>query len=334
MQAFREAAEDYIAARMADAIMNGDQGGEAGEGGGNMLGGQDLEDMLAALEDLAETGATDAARQLLDDVSQLLNNLNFQAGNGSGDGMPFGEGEPGDEEERSPEEQALQGALDKLSELMEEQRRLNDDTVQERNGAGDPYSDQPPSVTENPGATDTLPDGTEPGEQGEGDRADEERSLAERQSGILEDLQAFADEMGNDEGAGSGLTADEFEQAERALDRAANALERGDLDAAQWNQDRAIQELRDAASELAESLDERRSARRGEDGQETNNESDPLGRPAGGSQNPDSDGVKVPEEAERQRARDILDDLRDRLNKSTDPEEREYLKRLLDRFGS
>ena len=35
---------------------------------------------------------------------------------------------------------------------------------------------------------------------------------------------------------------------------------------------------------------------------------------------------------DRQRARDILDDLRRRLNQSQDPEEREYLQRLLDRF--
>ena len=44
------------------------------------------------------------------------------------------------------------------------------------------------------------------------------------------------------------------------------------------------------------------------------------------------ENVRVPEEAERQRAKDILEELRRRYNESDDEEEREYLRRLLDRF--
>lgn len=341
MQAFRDAAEDYIAARMADAIMNGPQGGsEGGEGDPpSVLGGTDLEDMLAALEDLTETGANDAARQLLDDVSNLLDNLEFQMGENGEGGMPFGEGEGGEEEEGTPEEQALQGALDRLSELMEEQRRLNDDTLQERYGSGDSDPNAPPSVFEDPESGNTFSEGSEEGENGrqgagEGEEGEADQgTLADRQFEILEDLRAFSEELGEDEGAGSGITAEEFDRAQRALDRATNALRRGDLDAAQWNQDRAIQELRDAAGDLAGELDEQRAARRGETGEDTVSESDPLGRPAGGSQQNEGDGVTVPDEVERQRARDILDDLRERLNNAQTDEEREYLERLLDRFG-
>ena len=94
MQAFREAAEDYIAARMAEALSNPNAGGQ--QGGSppeEMLGGNDLSEMLDALEDLTETGASDAARQLLSDVTNLLNNLQFQSGGeGGGTGLP---GDPG-----------------------------------------------------------------------------------------------------------------------------------------------------------------------------------------------------------------------------------------------
>ncbi len=330
MQAFREAAEDYIAARMAEAMMNPDGGG-AGQSGGQNVEGQDLEDMLAALEDLTETGATDAARQLLDDVSNLLNNLQFQMGQNGGDSVGQ-DGEPGEGgDEGTPEEQALQGALDKLSELMEEQRRLNDDTLQENYGSGEQPQDLPGQSGGGEMSDGMLGEDGEPA--GPGQQQEEGQSLAERQRGILNDLQAFSEELGEDTGEGSGLTAEEFNEARRALERATRALNQEDFDAAQWNQDRAIQELRDAAGALAGELDEQRQARQADQGEDTINESDPLGRPAGGARQDESDNVTVPDEVERQRARDILDDLRERLNNSEDPEEREYLERLLDRFG-
>ena len=44
------------------------------------------------------------------------------------------------------------------------------------------------------------------------------------------------------------------------------------------------------------------------------------------------DRVNIPDATERQRAKDILEELRQRYNESDDEEEREYLRRLLDRF--
>jgi hypothetical protein len=46
----------------------------------------------------------------------------------------------------------------------------------------------------------------------------------------------------------------------------------------------------------------------------------------------DGENVEIPEKAERQRAKDILDELRRRYNEAEDEDEKEYLKRLLDRF--
>lgn len=334
MQAFREAVEDFLAARMAEALTNGNPS-DPGAGGGNELGGQDLEDMLSALEDLAETGATDAARKLLDDVANLLNNLQFQAGGSGSGGMP---GEPGDgedpDEKASDEEKALQGALDKLSKLLEDQRKLNDDTLQERFGSTEPKDDGSNANPNGQQGNGQIGDGSDELDGQAGPGGQDETSLADRQAQILKDLEAFSEQLGEDTGMGSGMSAEEFERAKRALERAENALKRGDLDAAQWNQDRAIQDLRDAAGDLAGKLDAEKAARLGQNGKDTINNTDPLGRPNGGVQPNDGENVAIPDKLDRQRARDILDDLRKRLDQSTDEEEREYLKRLLDRFGS
>ncbi|MEO1642116.1 MAG: DUF4175 family protein, partial [Pseudomonadota bacterium] len=111
-EAFREAAMNYLAARMAEAMANGlaeggpPQDGAAGGGAPN-LGGQDFADMLDALEDLTETGAADQARQLLSDITNMLENLEFQQGGAGGDGMPGlpGQEADGSEDENVPEEE-------------------------------------------------------------------------------------------------------------------------------------------------------------------------------------------------------------------------------------
>ena len=97
MEAFKQAAQRYIAAKMAEALANGLEQAPSNEDSaegpaGSGLGGQGFADMLDALEDLAETGATDQARQLLADITNMLENLEFQQGSGSGEGLPWNAG--------------------------------------------------------------------------------------------------------------------------------------------------------------------------------------------------------------------------------------------------
>lgn len=356
MEAFRNAAEDYIAAKMAEAMMNGGQSGEQ-QGGpppNDMLGGQDLADMLEALQDLTETGATDAARQLLSDVANLLNNLEFQQGGGGGG--EFGQqqdGENGEDSDAPPEEQRLQRALDRLAEILEEQRRLNDETLQERFGSDDgsqqdggqqqggqqqggnqqggqqPGQNGMPNMPGSQGRADggQDPNGQNRGGRGAGDMGD---MLADRQSDLLNQLEGYLNGEEGEDGMGGAVSEEQLDEAQRALQNAENALRRGDLGSAQFFQDQAIQNMREAFGQMSENLDDMREARRGSG---ENTAADPLGRSnTTGAQQNDGDGVTVPDQADRQRARDILDALRERLNNSTDPEEREYLQRLLDRF--
>ena len=89
--------------------------------------------------------------------------------------------------------------------------------------------------------------------------------------------------------------------------------------------------MRDLAEGLAEELDAARANRLGEQQASGDGAADPFGRSQTGAVD-DSNSVDVPDEAERQRAKDILDELRRRYDGAVDEDEREYLERLLDRF--
>ena len=333
MEAFREAANNYVAAKMAEAIMNGGEApnmSDMGEmGGGPSLGANDFEDMLNALEDLAETGATDQARQLLSDITNMLENLEFQQGSGSGEGgfpMPGQPGEGEGEDGELPEgEQELTDALERLSDLLREQRELNDDTLAEQRGEG-----------QQPGSQGEQPSG---GFGGPG-------SLAERQRDLSGEAGRFADgtveggedgaggsEEGEDAARGFGALDDRaqrrLEDIARAQEEAARQLERGNTRRAQRLQEQATRGLRDLSAELADELSELEQARMMNEGQ-GDQAVDPFGNPVGGPG--DGRNVAIPDEADRQRARDILDELRRRYEDAESDEERRYLERLLDRF--
>lgn len=343
MEAFREAANNYIAAKMAEAMINGEEAPnmtDMGEqGGGQGLGSGDFQDMLDALSDLAETGATDQARQLLSDITNMLENLEFQqGGSGGGEGfaMPGGQGgDPGEDEEMTGEQRELTEALEALSDLLREQRELNDDTLAEQRGEGPSQQGE----GRQPGAQA----GQEADGQG-GGLGDRQRDLAKqadrlsRGTGLGEDT---------DEGAGTAATGDpegeetgraalddaarrRLEDIARLQERAARELERGREDWAQRLQEEATGQLRDLSAELAERLDEIEEAVAGDRNPSDDRRVDPFGRPIGGPG--DGDEVTIPDEAERQRAKDILDELRRRYEDAEDEEEQDYIERLLDRF--
>ena len=119
------------------------------------------------------------------------------------------------------------------------------------------------------------------------------------------------------------------------MGRAEEALRRGDYGAARNAQDEALRQMRGAAQRLAEQSERDQNAREGQrdDKNATNAERDPLGRPMGGMDTT-GDQVAVPEAIERERVRDILDELRRRVQDPQRSEaERAYLRRLLERFS-
>lgn len=333
VEAFKEAAKNYVAAKIAESMRNPEMAspdgmdGEDAMAGGPNLGASNLEDMLNALGELSETGARDQARQLLSDISRMLEDLEFQrggAGSESADAFPIPgqEGEPGDSDRTPESEQAMRDMLERLSRLLGDQRQLNDDTL--RSGQRDPFA---------------RPDPSQSGQGGDGDQLDPE-ALAERQRELGERLGELAErlaelEEGGTQGSeGEGDAAETFdprvaEAIRRAQRRAEAALERGDLRLAERFQQEAVEGLRELSDQAAEGLDRMRGEQTEPEG-DTSAQTDPFGNPIGVSD--DGSGVKIPDKSERQKAKDILDEIRRRFSDTKDEDEKDYLERLLDRF--
>ena len=120
--------------------------------------------------------------------------------------------------------------------------------------------------------------------------------------------------------------------AGEAMERAERALREGDLDGASQEEARALEQLRQGAREMAQQMLRQMPSRYGMNNSQ--GELDPMGRPPQRTDGPDPGvGVKVPDQIDIQRAREILEELRRRLGEPTrQPQELEYLERLLKRF--
>jgi uncharacterized protein (TIGR02302 family) len=253
---------------------------------------QDLERMLDRIEDLAKTGARDAARQLLSELQNMLENL--QAG----------QPQMGDNQQS---DQMMQN-LDQLGDMIRKQEELMNKTFRADRGNG---QDGKPLTKE-----------------------ELEQALRDLQAGqqaLNEQLQKLMEEM-----QGQGMQPNgKLGQAGEAMGKAADALGKGRPGSAVGQQGSALDALRQGAQGLAQQMANGQGGRgggmRNGDGNFPN--SDPLGRPQRSNGADFGSTVKVPDEIDTQRAREILDAIRKRLGETMRPEfEREYLERLLDRF--
>ncbi|MDE2013950.1 MAG: TIGR02302 family protein [Alphaproteobacteria bacterium] len=120
LQRYQQAMQNYL----QQMAKNAQAGNTSTAPNAKMLSQQDLEDLLKAIQQLAQTGARGQAAQALAMLQSLLENLQMQAGNGSG--------------RQSPADQALNEAVGKLGDLMGKERQLLDKTYRHSQGAGDP----------------------------------------------------------------------------------------------------------------------------------------------------------------------------------------------------
>ncbi|MEZ5960418.1 MAG: DUF4175 family protein [Hyphomonadaceae bacterium] len=215
--------------------------------------------------------------------------------------VQLSQGSQGERGQEGEGDQAMQQSIDELSETMGEQRALRDETrqqQQQQQGQGGSGGDQ----------------------QG-GEGGDE---LAQRQAELRRGL-AEAQRMANEAGA---APSNDLNAAGEAMRQAEDALRRGDLEGAEAAQSAALENLREGADALSAELRER-----GQGGEESGSgeggRRDPLGRGVG-----DEGEGFVPDGMDPVRAREIFDEIRRRAQDPNRPEaEREYLRRLLDRFG-
>jgi hypothetical protein len=124
-----------------------------------------------------------------------------------------------------------------------------------------------------------------------------------------------------------------FAQAEREMRGAGEALGQGQGERAVQGQGKALEALRQGARDMmGQMMQAMRSQGQGQGTQQGDQTGrDPLGRPRPTDGPEFGDDVKVPDEIDVQRAREILEAIREKLGDNLSPElERRYLERLLD----
>jgi uncharacterized protein (TIGR02302 family) len=282
-----------------------------------MLSQQDLKNMLDRMERLSRSGDKDAARQLLEQLQQMLENLQMA--------QP---GQNGDSD--------MEQALNELGDMIRKQQQLRDKTFKQ--------------------GQDSRRDrmrGNKQGDQGLSDLQQDQQGLRDRLKKLQQELakrgmgqgqkgekgqkgqQGQAGQDGDQADQGDG--DDSLGDADTAMGDADGRLGEGNADGAVDSQGKALEALRKGAQNLAQQMQPgdgdgqndgpgNRAGRQQSGGRD----SDPLGRPLRGREFGDDLTVKIPGEIDVQRVRRILEELRRRLSDPQRPQiELDYIERLL-----
>jgi len=282
-----------------------------------MLRQQDLNNMIERMERLSRSGDKDAARQLLEQLQQMLENLQMAQPGQSGDND-------------------MEQALNELGDMIRKQQQLRDRTFKQGQDSRRDRSR-----------------GKQGGDQNMGDLQQDQQGLRDRLKKLQEELarrgmtqgqqgqrgekgqrgeQGEQGQQGGDQGDGQ----DGLGEADTAMGDASGRLGEGNADAAVDSQGKALEALRKGAQSLAEAMQQGDGD--GQDGpgsrvgrqQSGGNQTDPLGRPLHGREFGDDLTVKIPGEIDVQRVRRILEELRRRLADPARPQiELDYIERLL-----
>jgi uncharacterized protein (TIGR02302 family) len=336
MQELREAMQQFMS-ELAQRMQNAPQA-NMNQQAQNVLRQRDLENMMNQIENLARSGNRDAAQEMLSQLQRMMNNL--QAG------RPQRQGQQGQQQSGKMRQQ-----IDKLGEILQQQQKLMDETfkldqaLRDRMQRGDP---QDGGEGEDPqtGENGEPPQQGQQGENSQQGGQPNDQMTAEQLREALKNLRAQQDALGKQlgelqqglrdlgmepgenfgkarqemQGAGEALGKSQGEQAVEGQGNALNALRQG----AQDMMGQIMQAMRQQGQQPGLGLE-------GLAGQGGQNGRDPLGRPRSTTGPDFGDQVKVPDEIDVQRAREILEAIREKLGNNPPGEvERHYLERLLD----
>jgi uncharacterized protein (TIGR02302 family) len=321
MAELREAMQEFLREFAERQMQNPNSAMQQMPENGQELRQSDLERMLDQLEDLAKSGARDQAQELLSQLENMMNNL--QMGRQQAD-----QGQNGQQNQ-------MRQQMDQLGELMRRQQELMNETFQ---------LDQMQRGQQQRGSDRSQQRGQQgqEGQQGQGQQpgqgqpmtpeefAEALRQLQEGQGQLGQDLQSLMEGL-----EGMGIQPGEgFGEAGEAMGQAEGALGEGQGERAVGEQGRALEALRRGAQDMMQQMQQAMQGDRGgsgEGGRQQSSDRDPLGRPRATTGPDFGDSVEVPDEIDRQRAREILDAIRRRLGNALSPElERSYLERLLE----
>jgi uncharacterized protein (TIGR02302 family) len=287
---------------------------------------QDLNNMIERMERLSRSGDKEAAKQLLEQLQEMLENLQMAQPGQSGDND-------------------MEQALNELGDMIRKQQQLRDKTFKQgqdsrRDHMRGKQGDQ--SMGDLQQDQQSLRDRLKKlqqelakrgmGQQGQKGQKGQQGQKGEQGEQGQQGQQGQQGEQGDQEGDEDGLG-----QADSAMGDASGKLGEGNADGAVDSQGKALDALRKGAQSLAESMQQGEGDGQG-DGpgnrmgrqQGTANSNDPLGRPLHGHEYTDDYSVKIPGEIDVQRVRRILEELRRRLADPSRPQiELDYIERLL-----
>jgi uncharacterized protein (TIGR02302 family) len=313
MEQLRAALDKFMQALAEEMRKNPQQLARPLDRNTRQLRPQDLKNMLDRLENLARSGNKDAARQLLEQLQQMLENLQM-ARPGQQDG------DDGDD---------MMSSLDELGDMIRKQQQLRDRTFRE---GQDQRRDRQRGQR------------GQQGDQQMGELRQNQQALRDRLKKLLEELRqrGFGQQQPGQGQQGQAQQGqgnmDQLGDAGEAMGDAEGQLGQGNADGAVDSQGRALEAMRKGAQGLAQQMQQQGMGpgpgQPGRTGQaRANQDTDPLGRPLRGRDYGDDVTVKVPGEIDVQRARRILEELRRRFGETTRPQlELDYLERLLKDF--
>ena len=336
----RSALGRYLQALAEQAQQKGNLPEQKSQDGEQVVSDQELDKLLDNIEKLAKSGSKDMSEQMLSELKDILERL-----------------QTGTFPDNAKQQRASKMMKD-LNDLVSKQQKLLDETFkakreqggQQQNDAfnvsppGQPMEFGPgifmapfgtpqdegqdggmsPEGNENSQGRSGGRNGQQQGRQQKGQQPGQFDDLGQRQGELKEALQSLIDRF-RIEGANP---PDQFQDAGEAMGEAKKALGKQNLDRATEEQNNALDQLRQGAQSLAEQMMENGEAQAGKG--QGNSGKDPLGRPDR-SNRPDLGlSVKVPDEIDIQKAREVLDELRRRLGDPARPIiELDYLERLI-----
>lgn len=312
MQELR-AAMDNMLRELAEQMMRNQDAEDLAESlppDAQVMTRQDLEDFLSELENALRNGDMAEAERLMNQLRDMMQNLQTA--------RP-------DSRMSDPLSREMERQMNELDDLLRGQGDLRDETFRDGQDPGQQQQQRR----------------QQQGESGEGD----EQSLAERQQALRDRLEALQQRMRE-----LGMQGEEgLDDAEQAMRDAEGALQQGDSGQAVDDQGRAMEGLQRGMQGMAQQMQEMMGDGQGEGegmgqgmqpgmpgepgqrGRADARRDDPLGRPSRGRDFSDGD-VRIPDAdaSAAQRARRILEELREKLGDPTRPrEELDYFERLL-----
>ncbi len=327
MQEMREAFQEFAEQMQKQ---NGDQNQQQSGNDQNQeqMSAEDIDRMMREMEQMAENGLRDQAKDMLAQMQDMMERMQQGQQN----------------QQQAKQNQEMQNAIRKMGEVANEQQDLMNETFEQqqqgkdpvqggknngeqtsqnlRNGRAGQQGQQRGEQQDNGPSSGNPLGGQEQGEApGEGQSG--KNALGQRQAQLREKLAKLQKEMRE-----RGLEpSEQLGEAEQSMKGAEESLDQGDLDQANQQQAQALEQLREGAQQMAQQMQQNGNQQTGENGE---NSRDPMGRPQR-SQGPDQGrSVKVPDQIDIQRAREVLEELRKRAGDAQRPQlELDYIDRLL-----